>query len=183
MTARSASEASLQDVLDVLAITPCHITGMHEPEHHLRYLCSTQKAELLDKVLAVLGLAFKGLPHRLHDECGWCHRVPAQEEYRERLRQTWEWAGVPLTDELRAPAPDVPSPDDVEVVYAALTDEFETWQVVLPRVHVSGLSHFPVGRYWSAIRTLGDRVETRDISVRRRQPTATADEDAPGGAA
>jgi hypothetical protein len=170
----ATAEERLQAVLDVLAVTPCHITGMHAPEHHRRYLCDGQKAKMLEAVLAALGLDFGDLPKRLHPqgECGWCHRVPSQEEYRIGLRATWEWAGVPLTEELAAPAPDVPQGGDAEAVYAVLTDEWQTWQ--------AATAQLPFGstRYWAAITTLGDRVEWRDVSARRLHKGNT---ETPGG--
>lgn len=97
---------------------PCHITGMHEPEHHLRADCADMKAATIERMLLAAGVSYHELPARLHDlgDCGWCHGVPSQEKYRERLRRTWAWAGVDLTPELAASAPDKPQPDDPDTV-------------------------------------------------------------------
>lgn len=98
---------TIEDVLAALALAPCHVTGMHTPDHHLDHTCTLQKAAAFDRLLAALGMDVDDLPHRLHaEDCYWCHHVPEQEQHRERLRQSWAWAGVPLTDELAHPAPD-----------------------------------------------------------------------------
>ena len=98
-----AARAVVEVLREALAIEPCHITGEHEPDHHLRYLCRDQQAAMLAGLLAGLGLKFDDLPRRLHDGCGWCHRIPAQERYRERLRATWAWAGIDIPAELAEP--------------------------------------------------------------------------------
>lgn len=106
-----------EQVLEMLSIRPCHVTGMHEPEHHLKYTCPLQKAEAFDRALTVLGAAIEDMPKHLHDACYWCHGdpppvdaageptrslgSPSQERYRQRSRETHTWAGVPVPAWLR----------------------------------------------------------------------------------
>lgn len=99
-----------EEILEALAIHPCHITGMHSPEHHLNgSVCSHMMTDSADGVLALIGATQDELPRHLHGpQCGWCHRVPTQEEYREQLRRTHEWAGEDIPAELAAPALDAP---------------------------------------------------------------------------
>jgi hypothetical protein len=98
-----------QEILDAMALHPCHVTGMHTPEHHLDgSVCNIMLSRSAEGVLALVGATVDDLPRRLHDDCGWCHRVPTQEEYRERLRQTYAWAGEEVPPELAEPAPDAP---------------------------------------------------------------------------
>lgn len=118
---RHALDTRPEAIREALTLRPCHITGMHRPEHHLDFTCEHQKTRMLDNLLGVLGIQDPGaLPHALDDDsCSWCHRVPSQEMYRDRLRRTWAWAGVPLSDELAAPANDAPRPADAPAVLAA----------------------------------------------------------------
>lgn len=97
---RWSTRAVIAVLVDALAVEPCHITGMHEPEHHVRYMCSDQTAAQLKNLLAGLGLSVDHLPRRLHVNCGWCHRVPTQEKYRQQLRESYRWAGVEIPADL-----------------------------------------------------------------------------------
>lgn len=173
MSAPTPTGLTRADILDVLALEPCHITGTHTPNHHLESLCTYQKAAMLDRLLAFLDTNVDELPRRLHEDCYWCHNIPTQELYREHLRATYRWAGVEISDELAAPAPDVPRPGDADAVHAALTGEFAPWQDVLPKVNAPDTGHMPHTRYWAAVEALGDRVEQRDIAVRRSHGTPT----------
>lgn len=105
-------------VLDMLSLRPCHVTGMHTPEHHLDYTCEIQKGEAFDRALKILMATEDEVPKHLHDDCYWCHGQdpvacassanvldgspalklgqPTQERYRERARKTHAWAGVPV---------------------------------------------------------------------------------------
>lgn len=88
-------------ILRVARLRPCHVTGMHEPNHHLNYTCEIQRGEILAEVLAAARLEADDIPHALHPEPEyWCHGIPSQEYYRERLRRTHEWAGLPVPDAL-----------------------------------------------------------------------------------
>lgn len=160
-------------LMDALTLRPCHVTGMHTPEHHARFMCAHQKAAMLDAVLAALGIDNAAdLPHALHDEsCGWCHRVPAQERHREGLRETYRWAGVEIPAHLAEPGDDVPREGDNDIVWSVLTDEFQTWQDGLKAIHDATGQHLPHERWWHAVSALVDDglVEVRDISARRRQ--------------
>jgi hypothetical protein len=101
------------EIIAMLVIRPCHVTGMHEPDHHLKYTCDIQRTEALRNLLKALDVNEGTLPHDLHDEgtCYWCHTIPNQEEYRSRLRKTWEWAGKKISSALAQPAPDAPEFD------------------------------------------------------------------------
>lgn len=116
ITRLSRLEAAANELLGALdgalVLEPCHVTGMHDPTHTPRYLCETQRADVYDRVLAAVGMAQEAMPRRLHDNCGWCHRVPEEEQRRQQARELHEWAGVPVPPELAEPAPDEPRPDD-----------------------------------------------------------------------
>lgn len=144
-----AARAVTEVLREALAIEPCHITGEHEPDHHLRYLCRDQQARALAGLLAGLGLNFDDLPRRLHPGCGWCHRIPAQERYRERLRATWAWAGVDIPAELAEPAPDAPRPGDGDLVAAYLTPQWQWWPDVVRQA-----TSMPGGRVSAALDAL-----------------------------
>lgn len=170
-TVSSNEVTRLARALANLTLRPCHVTGMHDPNHTDRYLCREQQADLLDRLLRAAGIELADIPHELHPEgtCYWCHEVPTQEEYRVKLRKVWDWAGVPHTAELAALAPDWVRPGDDEEVLAALTDEFETWQVVLPRVSFTSSD-----RYFRVLSDLDDagRIDRQGISARRKQVEA-----------
>ncbi|MGH3405132.1 MAG: hypothetical protein ACRDRJ_21910 [Streptosporangiaceae bacterium] len=150
--AQWAARAVVEVLREALAIQPCHITGEHEPDHHLRYLCRDQQAAMLSGLLAGLGLAFGDLPRRLHDGCGWCHRIPAQERYRERLRATWAWAGADMPAELAEPALDAPRAGDGDLAAACLTAEWQWWPDVVQQVQETTL--MPAERVSAALDTL-----------------------------
>lgn len=114
-------------LLELLVLRPCHTTGLHTPDDHLRTVCSEMKISVFDRLLAAVGIDEADLRHELHEECCWCHDIPLQEEYRDRLRRTWAWAGVPLTPELAADAPDKPQPEDVELMFAHVPDHWTVW--------------------------------------------------------
>jgi hypothetical protein len=166
---------------DALAVRPCHITGMHEPDHHTRYLCNDQKAAALDGLLSGLGLEFGDLPRRLHDEaCGWCHRVPGQEEYREQLRATYLWAGVEIPPALAEAAPDAPRPGDTDAVLAHVTTEWRHWPDVF--AEVQDATAWPAGRIGAAIGALkkSGAVETQQHGRGVRRPGGEPPEDHAG---
>lgn len=100
-----------EEILHALRLEPCHVTGMHTPEHHLDYTCDLQRTKGYERVLKLIEATDAEIPRALHENCGWCTRVPGQEQYRERLRRTYEWAGVEIPAELAAPAPDAPEFD------------------------------------------------------------------------
>lgn len=104
-----------EEILDALSVKPCHITGTHRPEHHLESTCDHQRADAFGSVLELIGASEDEIPHKLHDEtCFWCHDIPSQEKYRESRRRTHEWAGVPVPEEMAAPAKDAPCFDASE---------------------------------------------------------------------
>lgn len=115
---------ALLDALDAaLALEPCHVIGMHDPTHTPRGVCDLQRSDVAKRVLAALGLDVEALPRRLHPpECGWCHDVTTQEEYRERRRDLYRWAGVEVPAEMAEPAPDASRPDDPFWALCILTD-------------------------------------------------------------
>lgn len=105
-----------EELLAVLALQPCHVTGMHTPEHHIAhrspfngeesegYVCEMQLVAAVKRLLGLLEADVSELPHELHGpECGWCHRPATQEKYRARQRLSHAWAGVPVSPELAAP--------------------------------------------------------------------------------
>lgn len=94
------------ELLAALCLEPCHVTGMHDPNHTDGSVCDIQRAKAFDRLLAVLGVSEGELPRALHDDCYWCRGIPTQEKYREQKRGLHRWAGVPVPDELAAPAPD-----------------------------------------------------------------------------
>lgn len=94
------------ELLEALALEPCHVTGQHDPNHTPRHVCSIQRAEAFERVLELLGVTEEELPKRLHEGCGWCHEVPSQEEYRIGMRRLHAWAGKPISEELAAPGSD-----------------------------------------------------------------------------
>jgi hypothetical protein len=94
------------EILQALTIYPCHVTGMHNPEHTADHVCEEQLVGAVERLLKVIGATVKDLPHALEPGCGWCHRVPTQEHYRRELRELHGWAGVEISPELAAPAAD-----------------------------------------------------------------------------
>lgn len=108
---RSAASALIVALDEALAIEPCHISGMHDPTHTSRYVCSDQEATMVRRLQHALGIT--AWPTRLHGPgCGWCHDPSSTEDRRERQREAHRWAGVEIPEALAAPAPDAPRPDD-----------------------------------------------------------------------
>lgn len=101
-------------VIEQLTLMPCHVTGMHTPDHAAGkekrdkdgmvtitegYTCSLQADEALKRFISSVGGENRNdLPRDLHPEgaCGWCHRIPTQRRYQKQLRRTWAWAGRKL---------------------------------------------------------------------------------------
>lgn len=122
------TRAVVETIRRHLVYEPCHVTGMHNPGHHLTSTCQIQTSVVFGRLLRGLGLTRDDLPNRLHNpDCGWCHRVPDREAERERLRATHRWAGVPVPDALAEPGEDVLRPGDCEAVLAAFPAEWTTW--------------------------------------------------------
>lgn len=97
-------------VIDELKLTPCHVTGMHTPEHHAGkekggevtegYTCDIQANEALTRFIKSVGGENRNdLPRELHPEgtCGWCHDPTyGGARWQRQLRRTWAWAGRKL---------------------------------------------------------------------------------------
>lgn len=62
-----------QDVIDVLALEPCHVTGLHDPEHTTRRVCNIQRAVAWERLLSFLGVDEEDLPRRMKEDCYFCH--------------------------------------------------------------------------------------------------------------
>ena len=78
----------------------------------------------VDRSLELVEVEEGDLPRALHDD-GCCFRVPSTEEYREKLRQTYAWAGEEIPEELAEPAPDAPCFDFTEnEIRGVLTEEW-----------------------------------------------------------
>lgn len=173
--------AELAAVRAALTVQPCHITGMHTPDHHTESSCSYQRAATLDRVLAVLGTTYDDLPRELHDDCHWCRHVPNQEQYRERLRRSYRWAGVEIPAELAELAPDAPRPGDPELVLPCVTGEWRLWsEVAADAVKATGLNSDRVGAALVAL-TKTDLVEARwesSMSKLRLRPVLPAGDQA-----
>lgn len=95
-----------EQVLEAIALRPCHVTGQHDPDHTPDRVCESQLSQAFTGLLDLLGVTPEDLPHALHESCHWCHDVPVQEIFRVKLRRVHAWAGVPVPAELAAPAPD-----------------------------------------------------------------------------
>lgn len=118
LVALEAAAIDLVAAIDgALVLRPCHLSGMHG-RHEPGCLCREQLTKLGDGLLAALEVEPAELPRALHENCGWCHTIPGQEEYRAGLRRLWDWAGVPITPELAKAADDAPRPDDPARVLA-----------------------------------------------------------------
>ena len=59
----------------LLAISPCHTSGMHDPDHHLvGIICDSQRSLAWTHAMTELGFDLNNPERRLHDErCSWCH--------------------------------------------------------------------------------------------------------------
>jgi len=73
----------LTAVRNALFVEPCHVTGMHSPDHHLTHdtPCGFQSAVVLNRILTTLGTSLEALPRRLHDKCVWCHEGARAEQH------------------------------------------------------------------------------------------------------
>lgn len=79
-------------ITDALTMEPCHITGMHSPDHHVDSICAFMKEDGFDRLAAAMGyteprlegesfndynrrmqaLLHAKLPRRDHAKCNWC---------------------------------------------------------------------------------------------------------------
>lgn len=79
-------------IISALTLEPCHITGMHEPNHHVKYICPHMRAEGWERLALAEGFVperepgerendytqrkfaelHKTLPRRNHSDCYWC---------------------------------------------------------------------------------------------------------------
>jgi hypothetical protein len=92
------------EILEALALEPCHVTGMHRPNHHVEFTCDLQRAAAFKRVLALLGVEESELPRRLHDPpCRWCHGVPSQEEYTRGAQEAFKMAARRLLEAVGLP--------------------------------------------------------------------------------
>lgn len=66
------TEFTRDEILEALTIEPCHITGMHDPKHTLKYICRDQLVVALNRLLDLLEVEVDDLPRRLGDDCYWC---------------------------------------------------------------------------------------------------------------
>jgi hypothetical protein len=78
-----ATDYVRQSVLRMISLKPCHVTGEHEPDHHLRsdHVCSLQKARMLDDLLAMLDIEINEVDRQPHRECYWCGADPKHAEW------------------------------------------------------------------------------------------------------
>lgn len=91
-----------EEILAALSIAPCHVTGMHDPSHTTRYICELQLGAGLDNLLRTIGATREDIPHHIPEDCGWCRVPSTQEEYRQRQRELYAWAGVPVPPNIAA---------------------------------------------------------------------------------
>lgn len=62
-------------VLELLSLRPCHVTGQHNPNHHLEHSepCGFQRQDVLARLLEDLGISIVDDVRREdHPVCGWC---------------------------------------------------------------------------------------------------------------
>lgn len=59
-------------LVDAVYLEPCHITGEHDPKHTHLYVCNFQRAEILKRILDVLGMPKEEIPRRMHEGCAFC---------------------------------------------------------------------------------------------------------------
>jgi hypothetical protein len=71
-------------ILDAVALRPCHVTGEHDPTHTTEYVCVLQMAVAFKGLLKLLGITEADLPRKLHDSCYWCNAEP---KHHEELQQ------------------------------------------------------------------------------------------------
>lgn len=70
-----------EGLLQAITLQPCHVTGMHDPTHTPRYVCSLQREEAFERLLGFLGLTEGELPRKLHDKCYWCHESEGKDKF------------------------------------------------------------------------------------------------------
>ena len=161
-----------EQIIAALTINSCHTSGMHDPDHTTRSFCESQKAQAFDSLLRLLGVSIADLPRRLTGYAAaevQAGRVPAKQKARDRLMAEMAWAaGAPL--DLFKPGRDIPLPGDEERLLAVLTDEWQTWQVILPQ-----LDGWISERYFAVANRLikDERVDARDIALRLPQQVAS----------
>ena len=153
---------ALEGMLDAATIRPCHVTGMHTPNHHINgSVCELMVTDTAKRMLAAAGIVVKDLPHELHPAgaykdggCGWCHDVPSQQEYRDRLIESWKWAGVEPTPELLAPANDAVREGDTQMILGMLTDDWTPIQALQERFNAAVPEQYTNDRLYKGIRLL-----------------------------
>ena len=84
----AVSDALRAELLDLLAIRPCHVTGEHDPAHTPHYVCGIQKTAMLNQLLAAAGLTYPDLRRELHNGCAHC----------DENRPLAAWANVVTTE-------------------------------------------------------------------------------------
>ncbi len=78
-----------QEILDAIALHPCHVTGLHDPNHTVKEVCSLQQSASFTRLLEFLGITVDEVPRKLHDNCYWCH---GDSERRARVGELRRWA-------------------------------------------------------------------------------------------
>lgn len=64
---------SKDEILEALTLAPCHVTGMHDPTHTIKYACHFQEHEAFQRLLALLGVTVDDLPRVIHEtDCFSC---------------------------------------------------------------------------------------------------------------
>ena len=170
----------LESIQQVAVLEPCHDHRDGFPQHIFQENgCTDMREAVALKVFDAIGFDWNELPHQLHENCYTCRpekmgqgRLPAQEKPRQTLRELHQWAGTTPPLMLMEPGCDVVQIGDVGRVLSALTNEFESWQVVTKRL-ADMYPEIPHGymateRYWAVVSALEDRglVQRRDISTR-----------------
>lgn len=54
------------EILAALTLSPCHITGTHDPQHTPKYICTYQFKDALQGLLDLLGVTADDLPRKPH---------------------------------------------------------------------------------------------------------------------
>jgi hypothetical protein len=104
-----------QQILDAMALFPCHVTGLHDPTHTTKGVCSLQLSESFKRLLVFLKIGedhLDQLPRKLHENCYWCNTEP---KHGEELRM---WA----TQGADNPAPTSPAPGTTEAALLEATE-------------------------------------------------------------
>jgi len=68
------TQEQLRYLAELLAIEPCHVTGEHQPDHHLtsNHICDIQRRGAWGRAMHELGFDHTNPRRRLHENCGWC---------------------------------------------------------------------------------------------------------------